>query len=86
MRTASFAIMLRSGPDMYWCGYEPNPAEPGAGCHVWKQGVEGLLGSVRFADARSAHRAGVGAPSTPYGRGDLEPHRGVRVVELVVYT
>lgn len=77
-----FVIALRSDPNMFWCGYEPNPANPGGGCHVWLAGKEGADKAVRFYDQRSAHRAGVGAPNTPYGRADTAPHRGVHVVMM----
>lgn len=77
-----FVIALRADPNMYWCGYEPNPANPGGGCHVWKPGADGQREAVAFHDARSAHKAGVGAPNTPFGRGDLEPHRGVMVKQI----
>lgn len=77
----SFAIIViaetNETPELHWCGYEPNPAQPGAGCHRWLPGTEGLKKAVKFIDVDNAMKAGVGAPNTPYGRGDLGPYRGV---------
>lgn len=67
------------GQPLYWCGYEPNPATPGAGCHRWIPGENGLAQAVRFVDAANAIRSGVGAPNGPYGRRDTAPDRGVNI-------
>lgn len=81
--TECWVIKLREGMQAFWCGYEPNPADHGIGCHLWKTGIDGARDAVRFFDERSAHRAGVGAPNTPYGRADTAPDRGVKIVKLV---
>jgi len=67
----------KGDPLMYWCGYEPQKGAPGAGCHRWLPGVEGRKQAVKFIDVDNAMKAGVGAPNTPYGRGDEGPYRGV---------
>jgi hypothetical protein len=62
-----------------WCGYEPNPVNPGGGCHRWESSP---LNAVEFCTTRDAYRSGVGAPNTPYGRLDTRPDRGVKVVQI----
>lgn len=75
-----FVIVLAADPNMYWCGYEPNPVNPGGGCHKWEAGETGRKHAVCFFDEISARKAGVGAPNTPYGRADTVPGRGVKIV------
>lgn len=72
------AIVLEDDPNMFWCGYVPNPAQPGGGCHIWKPGEEGRKHAVWFFDEPSARKAGVGAPNGPQGPRDRVPGRGVK--------
>jgi hypothetical protein len=72
-----YVLTLASASHMYWCGYEPNPASPGGGCHRWLPGQQGLENAVRFCREEDAARSGVGAPNTPYGPADTVPGRGV---------
>lgn len=67
------------GSMLYWCGYEPNPSQPGGGCHRW---LPDRMKAVRFMRIDDAWRSGVGAPNTPYGRADITPDRGVFYAEL----
>ncbi len=67
---------------LVWCGYEPNPATPGAGCHRWLPGTLGREQAIKFVTYGDAMRSGVGAPNTAYGRTDNVPGRGVKIIAV----
>lgn len=63
----------------FWCGYVPNPVNPGGGCHIWESNPRF---AVKFAFVHDALRSGVGAPNTANGRHDNRPDRGVKVMTV----
>lgn len=81
-KTCALLFTDIEGCTHFWCGYEPNPANVGGGCHKWIAGYEGQRKAIRFLTPEDALRSGVGAPNTPYGRADTGPGRGVAALIL----